>query len=192
MKTAPKTPRRSHSANHYPSSRAAVWKFVILFTILVALASTSEIYMLQHQVGHAYRHAIAMLVAGLLGVADIPVQRNDTVIHVGAHSVEVAVECTGIKPTAIFCAAVIAFPCRWRSRCIGLATALLGVAVLNVLRIAALAFVAGYHHDSFDSMHALLMQGFLIVFVAPLWIGWMLWAIRRDQARSTSSMPPAT
>ena len=75
---------------------------------------------------------------------------------------------------------MLAFPCAWRARVAGLITGLIGVGVLNLLRIAVLGLIVGYRYDWFDTVHALLMQGFLIVFVAPLWIAWMFWVLKTE------------
>ncbi len=182
--------REAVSRNHtgrYPSAarstRGTVVKFAVVFTILVAAGSASELFLLRSHRGGAYQALIADVVGGLLRACEVPAVVSDTTIRIDSASIEVAVECTGIRATAIFCAGVLAFPCAWRARGAGIATGLVGVGLLNVGRIAALALVAAYLEEWFDQVHAVLMQGFLILFVAPLWITWMLSTTRGGTRR---------
>jgi exosortase/archaeosortase family protein len=180
--------------------------FGVLFAVLVTLGSLSETFVLraQHDLdrreqmarlgGEAvdrgfadsaatavlgYQRWIARSVGGLLSGFGLQTEVDDRTVRVRAASVEVAVECTGIQATAIFCAGVLAFPCSWKARGVGLLLGVFGVGVLNFLRILALAWIRGSHTGWFEDVHALLMQGFLIVFVAPMWVIWMLGANRR-------------
>ncbi len=191
----PMRPSTESPAKAWPNSkRGHVVRFAVVFTLLVILGSISELYLQRFQIrtqrGEGYQHLIATVIGDSLRVFNVPATCSDTTIHVNTASVEVAVECTGIKATAIFCAGVLAFPCSWRNRAIGLLTGILGVFVLNVARISALALVAGYRSAWFDDVHAVLMQGFLILFVAPLWIAWMLFANRRARASPPTEPRP--
>jgi exosortase/archaeosortase family protein len=182
------------------ADRWRIIRFAILFTILVTFGSLSELYLIRSQqipsddgtvAGTTYQQFVAKTVTGVLNVFGVPAKRNDTNIRIHTASIEVAVECTGIKATAIFCGGVIAFPCAWRMRGVGLVVGLAGVGLLNIGRIILLAVVAAYRDAWFDSVHAVLMQGFLIAFVAPLWVAWMLLAVRNNAARQRST-PPQT
>ena len=124
--------------------------------------------------------AIARVVGWSLERFSVPIHVDGTQVSIAGGQIEIAVDCTGIRATAIFWAGVLAFPCAWRARVVGLLTGLIGVGVLNILRIAVLGLIVGYRYAWFDAVHALLMQGFLIVFVAPLWIAWMFWVLRME------------
>ncbi len=191
---------KRHAANPTPPAspplsprvRGRVIRFAILFTLLVALGSLTELFVLRAQnapdpttiqstvanlVDH-YQTAIARLVGGVAHAITDDVHVSDKTVRIKHGSVVVAVECTGIKASAIFCAAVLAFPTPWSRKLWGLLIGTFGVAMLNFLRIATLAYVKGFHTGSFDTVHALLMQGFLILFVSPLWVLWMFRATR--------------
>lgn len=190
--------RRRHIADRTPAvassarlttSRSRIIVFGIVFSVLVALGSVSELFMRRNHIGATYQVAIATVVAGSLRLTGASARVEHTKIHVGSSEVEVTLECTGVKASAIFCAAVLAFPCPWRARLIGLLAGVLGVGLLNLLRILTLAAVAGYRNEWFDSLHALLMQGFLVLFVAPLWIVWMVWVIRPTPTAGIENNP---
>lgn len=198
---APRRPPRRPDTRRTPAaprrSRGGVLRFAAVFTILATLGSVTELYLQRFQMrthrGVAYQRFIADVIGTTLHFADVPASVSDTTIRINGGSVEVAVECTGIKAMAIFCAGVLAFPCSWRRRAVGLIIGLFGVAALNTGRITALALVSGYRNDWFDQVHGFLMQGFLILFVAPIWIAWMLFAIRRAQfpTSNANGSPPA-
>lgn len=193
MTTKRQPSKRTTTADTLPDdststgARGRLIRFAIVFTVLVALGSSSELFILRAR--HApeptalqvvvadaagwYQRKIAKLVGGAAGMMTDRVDVRDETVRIKNGSVVVAVECTGIKASAIFCAAVLAFPCAWSSKWKGILIGILGVGLLNFVRISALAWVKGFHADVFDTIHALLMQGFLILFVAPLWIFWM-------------------
>lgn len=170
----------SEAAMPSRSARGRVLWFVVVFVVLVIVGSAAELYVIRDQkIGHGFQAWVAGVVGAALKLAGVPVNVHDTTLTVASRSVVIAVECTGIRATAIFWAGVIGFPCPWRRRLIGLAMGLFGVGLLNMLRIALLGLVMGYRSNWFELVHAVLMQGFLVVFVGPLWIFWMLRVIRK-------------
>jgi len=156
-----------------------IWFVVVLIT-LVAAGSGVELYMIRNDLGGGLRRAIAGVVGWSLERCAVPIEVVGTQVNVADGQIEIAVDCTGIRATAIFWAGVLAFPCAWRAKWIGLLTGLIGVGLLNIRRIATLGLIVGYRYEWFESVHAVLMQGFLIVFVAPLWIAWMYWTLKRE------------
>ncbi len=187
--------RKREAGSSGSGSRSRMIRFAIVFAVLVALGSSTELFILRAQhapeptslqstVGGAvasYQGFIARLVGGVATWFTDAVNVSDQTVRIRSRSVVVAVECTGIRATAIFCAAVLAFPCVWSSKWKGVVIGIGGVGLLNFLRITALAFVKGFHAGSFETVHALLMQGFLILFVSPMWILWMYRATRRRE-----------
>ncbi len=178
--------RQTDDAPPPANPRSRTIRFAIIFTVLVTLAGASELFLLRSHRGGDFQQLIADVVGGILLRANVPAVVSDTTVRIETASIEVALECTGIKATAIFCAGVLAFPCSWRARGIGIVTGLLGVGLLNIARIITLALVSAYRHDWFDQAHAVLMQGFLILFVAPLWIVWMFYANRKAVRQSAT------
>ena len=195
-KSLPVDPRTTEAGSN---SKAGAIRFIVLFTILVAAGSASEVFILRCQNAGvddrtalteaaagwstAYQRTVASGVTTCLHAMGVPVRLTGTTLWIRSSRVEVAVECTGVRATAIFCAGVLAFPCAFRRKLIGLIIGLLGVGALNMARITTLTLVSGYRHDWFDQVHAVLMQGFLIRFVAPLWVLWMLRARPSAAAR---------
>lgn len=176
--------------------RRRVCAFVVVFVLLVIVGSALELFInraaqagadatpLQRtaaRFGGVLQEWIAAAVGTGLSACGIPASVHGATIIIKAQAIQVAIDCTGIRATWIFWAGVLGFPCTWRHKWIGLLLGLFGVAFLNMLRIALLGIVAGYRPMSFDAWHTVCMQGFLVVFVAPVWIAWMLWVVRSDR-----------
>lgn len=90
-------------------------------------------------------------------------------------------ECGAIEVMAIFFAAVIAFPTRWRTRLLG---ALLGVPLMycvNILRLCCLAVIGALDEGGqwFRFAHEYLWQAVYIVFVVAVWLLWVEFMVRR-------------
>lgn len=181
-KKAPKKPVNADATAEDASARRAVFRFVIVFVLLVLVGACAERYVDRRDLGEDTQRWIAGAVGWTLKLLSVPANVHGTSITVGHGSVDVAAECIGIQATVVFWAGVIGFPCSRRGLLVGILAGLIGVQMLNMARIGALGMVNGYRPDWFETLHSVLMQGFLVVFVAPLWILWMIWVIRRDPA----------
>ena len=84
-------------------------------------------------------------------------------------------DCGAIPSMAIFAAAVLAFPCPWGRRLLGL---LIGVPVLyavNVGRLACLGYIGAVDAggEVFTFVHEYVWQGVYIIFVVVVWLVWV-------------------
>jgi exosortase/archaeosortase family protein len=177
------------------SYRRQVLRFVIVFTVLAAASSALETWMRARRYGIGYQAAIARTVRALtapLGVdaGSIPGGHGCT-LCVNNIQLVVTTECAAVLATGLFISAVLAFPGGWRIKVVGVILGIVGVAILNVLRIVVLATVAQYRPGWFNITHDVLMQGFLVVMVAPLWLGWLAWVMRTNRRSCRSVSAPA-
>jgi exosortase/archaeosortase family protein len=53
--------------------------------------------------------------------------------------------------------------------------------LLNLIRLSVLTIIAEARPSLFQFAHNVLMQGFLIIMVGPLFLAWAVWAFRRDR-----------
>ena len=176
------------------SYRRQVLRFVVVFTVLAAASSALETWMRARHIGIGYQAAITRTVRALtvpLGVdaGSMPGGGGCT-LYVNSIQLVVTIECAAVLATGLFISAVLAFPGGWRIKVVGVILGVVGVAILNVLRIVILATVAQHKPDWFSLTHDVLMQGFLVVMVTPLWLGWLAWAMRpgRRSSRSVSAL----
>lgn len=95
--------------------------------------------------------------------------------------------CGAIACMAIFVAAVLAFPARWRSRLAGIAIGIPALYAINCFRLACLALIGAWDFGAgsggkwFTFAHEYVWQGIYLIFVVALWIGWLEFMVRRDR-----------
>ncbi len=162
--------------------------FVIKLVALTLLLGFGEAYIMQlSQSGRepdwvfGLRELVASAGAWLAGLVHSDVGLDSVTISTGGPHLIVSVECTALFAKALFCAAAIAYPARWRDRFLGFAIGLIGVTILNILRVAGLVLISDWYPSMFHFAHLVLMQWFLISCVAPLWLMWAAWTTKRTQ-----------
>ncbi len=89
--------------------------------------------------------------------------------------------CSGGDPMALCAGAILAFPAAWSARLRGVALGLLGITLLNVVRLGHLSLVAS-DRALLDLLHTYVWPGLLIIATAAYVFGWM--------QRQTSTAPP--
>lgn len=112
---------------------------------------------------------ILRMLAPILGLG---LQIVGTRITVGGFAVDVTEACSGVVPTAIYWAAVLAYPAGWRSRLIGLALGTVVIHGLNVLRVIALIIVGLFANPYFHLTHVYFAQALIIVVAVATWVFW--------------------
>ena len=172
---APQPPDAHRSRD---AGRAATG-FVLKLVILTLLVGFAESYLHQIGWGESFQVWVAKLGGGLASIFTSDIVRTGREIDTDGPPLIVTLECTALFATGLFCAAAIAYPCSWRARLYGLIVGVVGVGAVNILRIAFLVIIAHRVASIFHFAHVVLMQGFLISCVAPLWLAWAVWTTRR-------------
>ncbi len=80
--------------------------------------------------------------------------------------------CSGGDPMALCAGAILAFPAAWNARLRGVALGLLGITLLNIVRLGHLSLVAS-DRALLDLLHTYVWPGLLIVATAAYVFGWM-------------------
>lgn len=88
-------------------------------------------------------------------------------------SVRIVPDCTPIKPIAVLCAAMAAFPAAWRSKAIGFGLGGLLLWVFNTGRIAVLLLVLRVRPEWFSFIDAFLWQVVTLAAVLTFFVLWM-------------------
>ncbi len=156
--------------------------FVVKLVVMALLLGFGEAYLAHIEWGMGLQTTIATVAGAIAQLFDGSIKRVGHQMLSGDTSLIVSLECTALYATALFCAATIAYPARWVDRGIGLLVGVIGVAMLNVVRLVVLALVAGWSARLFDFAHLVLMQWFLISCIAPMWLAWAIWATKRERA----------
>jgi exosortase H (IPTLxxWG-CTERM-specific) len=92
--------------------------------------------------------------------------------------------CDAIEPSALFMAAVLAFPASFRRKVPGIVLGAIVLAALNLVRIVSLFLVGVYYPSSFQWMHLEVWQILFVLLAIALWAVWIQWAMRPRPAAS--------
>lgn len=143
-----------------------VFFFIISFTPLQKIID----------VNGGYTRGVVAATSRLLGVLDIPSVCEGSIIRLPSIALDVKFGCNGLEAVMIYSVAVIAFPASWKRRLIGMAAGFVVIQVVNIIRIAGLAY-AGVHFPSvFEYVHIYIAQGMMIAValgVFFLYLGYM-------------------
>jgi archaeosortase B (VPXXXP-CTERM-specific) len=88
-------------------------------------------------------------------------------------------ECTAFYPICIYAAAVLAFPCRFTRRIIGVVGGVALLLLLNQARLVSLCYIHRSFPEQFDTIHIVVWQSLIIFLTVLLWIVWVTTLARR-------------
>lgn len=132
-----------------------------------------------------YTTFVAAVSRAALGLLGVDAESHGAVITSPGFSVTIRSVCNGLEVTAIFIAAVLAFPVGWRGRLVGLAIGYAAIFLVNIVRIVVL-FLLGLHMPNvFESAHYYYAQGFVVLVTAVIWVVWVHAYTRRAPASDT-------
>ena len=148
--------------------------FLVLFAYALSLLSFLWLYGHFSDTASVYKILVANAqitgtIANILGV-DTIVREN--VVMTGPVSLEIVPECTSLPYLAIFCAGIVAFPTLIRQKLNGIVLGVVGLSLLNIIRMLCLLLVGMFAPSAFDSAHVLVGQSLMIVASVSLWIIW--------------------
>ncbi len=95
---------------------------------------------------------------------------------------EVRRGCDAIEPTALFVAAVLAFPLSFRVKWPAVLAGIAGLLTINLIRIVTLYWTYAYIPDAFDIVHTQVWQALFVFLAIALWVIWVWWATRTRTA----------
>jgi exosortase H (IPTLxxWG-CTERM-specific) len=95
-----------------------------------------------------------------------------TLVSSSLGTVEIVRECTGVYPTAMFIAAVLAYPTTWMRRLAGIVSGVLAIQVLNVIRVISLAWILKNHPHVFETAHLVVWQSLMVFLTVLIWVVW--------------------
>lgn len=130
------------------------------------------------------RRAFAVVTSAVLNVLGNHTVAQGTDILSHEFGISVVTACTGLFVTGLFLAAVVAFPTSWRARLVGAGVGLVGLFLVNVVRLTSLYYVGRYWRTALELVHQLVWQSLVIAIAVSLWL---LWAGRAgSQTRRTT------
>ena len=115
---------------------------------------------------------IARIVSSILNLLGQKTEAIGTTVSSAQFSIAVVTACTGLFLTAVFLAAVAAYPARWLAKLLGAGIGLSGIFTLNIVRLVSLFYVGVYFPRYVDQAHLLIWQSLLIFSSLFLWLFW--------------------
>jgi exosortase H (IPTLxxWG-CTERM-specific) len=160
--------------------------FLVLFTVLLgggfALLAWQPI---NDGVVIPFTAAIARTSASILDLLGQEIRIDGTRVYGRSFAVDIENGCNGIEALIIFLAATLSFPASWKARLTGLAIGIIGIQIVNLIRVIALFLTGVYFPAFFDSSHTVVWQTVVILFAVLLWIFWaQRFAVRPPQAQT--------
>jgi exosortase/archaeosortase family protein len=108
----------------------------------------------------------------LLNLTGRGVNVMDTVVSSPQFAFQIVDLCTAVMPMMIFTAAVIAYPSRVKEKVIGLVIGLIGIFLINQVRLVSLFYIGAYVPGIFETAHLLVWQSLMILLAIGLWLIW--------------------
>lgn len=118
--------------------------------------------------------------AGVLNIFGASVSTNGTIVGSSSFAYNIVTECTAIGPVVLFAGAVIAYPSSVRSKLLGIATGVVLLTGLNLVRLVTLFDIGARFPDYLPMAHFVVWQSAIIVFAILLWLFWTERVARRS------------
>lgn len=183
---APK--KRPGKVRRWVRAKRPVLGFVLLFAILMGFFySITFIPYVSNRVFPAYMRFNAQASVVILNVFGEGADTRGTMVTSPRFSVDIQHGCDAIEPSALFIAAVLAFPASMYSKLPGLLLGTVALGLVNLIRIVTLFYTGIYYPRGFESMHVDVWQPIFILLALVFWVMWAWWATRSRTSQSDVS-----
>ena len=113
-------------------------------------------------VNGAYTRGVVLVTAKLLGIMSVPCTVHNSLLQMPSISLDVRFGCNGLEAVMIYSVAVVAFPSTWKKRLLGILAGFVVIQVINIFRIAGLAYAGVHFRSLFEYIHIYIAQGMMI------------------------------
>ena len=145
----------------------------LIFIVCLASFAFLLVWMLQNRSAVAcLQTAVARLTSLVLNLFGNRTQVVGHTVVSSRFNVEVITACTGLYTVTVFLSAVIAYPSRFLAKLIGVGYCIVGISLLNVIRLASLFYIGVYFPGFLERAHLVIWQSLIIVFSLFLWLLW--------------------
>jgi exosortase/archaeosortase family protein len=143
----------------------SLWRFGMIylvlmgvFFLLIGLKPIQDIV----DLNGLYTKGVVILTSKILEILNIPNSCQGSLIKLPLIVLDVKFGCNGLEAVMIYSVAVIAFPSQWIHKLLGIAGGFLAIQIINILRIAVLAYTAVHMKSLFEYFHIYVAQGMMI------------------------------
>jgi exosortase H (IPTLxxWG-CTERM-specific) len=173
-------------------AKRPVLGFVLVFAVLMAAYyAATFIDVIETRAIPAYMRFNAQASGALLNLLGENADVNGSSITSARFSVDIQHGCDAIDPSALFIAAVLAFPAPLRSKLPGVLIGTLVLAAINLIRIVSLFYTGIYFPKAFQTVHVDVWQPVFILLALTFWVAWAWWATRTRPGPSDVSVETA-
>lgn len=180
--------RQPGSIRTFTRAKRPVVGFVVLFAVLMGVFyGITFVPAVSKRIIPAYMRLNAKISVAVLNLFGEGAKARGTSVSSSRYSVDIRHGCDAVEPTALFVAAVLAFPAALRFKLSGALVGILVLAAINLVRIVSLFYTGIYRPTWFEIMHVDVWQPVFILLALTLWVIWAWWATRDAQAPTLAS-----
>ena len=160
-------------------AKRPVLMFVLLFGVLMGLfyACTFLPY-INRKLLPSYMRFNARSSVAILNIFGEGATAHGTAVTSPRFHVDIRHGCDAIAPSALFVAAVLAFPASIWSKLPAAVVGTLFLAAINLVRIVTLFYAGVYIPKWFEAMHVDVWQPAFILLALTFWVIWAWWATK--------------
>ena len=107
-----------------------------------------------------------------LSLLGVEAHADGKLVSSSIYSIRIIRECTAVHPIMIYVAAVLAYPCAWRSKSLGAVCGTAAILLINQVRLVSLCYIGLWYPAMFETVHILVWQSLIIFFTVLIWICW--------------------
>jgi exosortase/archaeosortase family protein len=157
-------------------SKLPVLIFVAKFGALMLVFYTISALPFSERTLYSYLKANAWFSNFILNICGQATHVSDVTIRSPAFAIAIRKGCDAVDPTALLCAAILAFPGLFFRKLIGMAAGIVILQLLNVVRIVTLYFIGSHFPAFFPSAHLEIWPALFILVAILCFVGWRDWA----------------
>lgn len=159
-------------------NRSLIRFAALFFLFLLGFSVLSVVTSLQNhlQIAEHGIAASATWLAHLVGSAATVV--NGNYISAAGMTLNINHECTGVFVLFVLISFIGAYPAPATTKLIGTAIGIVGLTLINVIRIATLVRIVEFYPDAFTYFHEYVWQGAFLMLVTLYAITWVEWSRR--------------
>ena len=148
------------------------------FFLLIGLKPIQDIV----DLNGLYTRGVVISTSKILEIVGLPIAHQGSVIKLPSVSLDVRFGCSGLEAVMIFAVAVIAFPAPWMNKLVGILGGFVILQIINILRIASLAYSAVRFKGLFEYIHIYVAQGLMIAVSLGIFFIYLNYAKSSQQA----------
>ena len=159
-------------------NRSLIRFAALFFLFLLGFSVLSVVTSLQNhlQIAEQGIAAASTWLAHVVGSAATVV--NGNYISAAGMTLNINHECTGVFVLFVLISFIGAYPAPATTKLVGTAIGIVGLTLINVIRIATLVRIVEFYPDAFTYFHEYVWQGAFLMLVTLYAITWVEWSRR--------------